>query len=205
MLKIRFSSFTKQQIAKGAAMLFLSLMAISTNAQSLFSKPYKYRNSGSYEKGKSILSLGYGLDQMGAFKEEHYVTNRALGPFMAQVEQGVLDELGVAFRIEAGFSSGAFLQDQFNITSLGVGANITYHFNKFIPVEALDVYVGGGVAVRYNTLAFEKNVRAGLEEVKVNPVAFIGARYYILPNVGIFAQGGYDGFSTVQLGINMAF
>lgn len=205
MQKNRFLSFTKQKVAKGAAMLFLSLLAISSNAQSFMGKSYSYRNSGSYEKGKSILSLGYGLDQIGAFKDKHFVTNRTLGPFMAQVEQGVLDELGVAFRMEAGFSSGTYTAQQFNITSLGLGINLTYHFNKFIPIEALDVYVGGGVSARYNILAFERNVMSGTEEIKVNPVAFLGARYYFIPNLGVFAQGGYDGFSTVQLGLSVAF
>ncbi len=195
----------KQRILKGTTLLLLSLFMISSSANSFYKTPYKYRNSGSFEKGTSILSLSYGFDYQHGFKDKFYVANSHLGPFQAQIEQGVLEELGVAFRMGVAFSEGKHMTYQFNTTSFTLGLHAIYHFNRFIPLESLDVYVGAGVGGRYNVLAFERNEMTGVEEFKVNPVAFLGVRYYITPNFGIYAQGGYDGFSTIQAGVSFRF
>ncbi|HZH87584.1 MAG TPA: hypothetical protein VFD78_00240 [Chitinophagaceae bacterium] len=196
----------KQRILKSTTLLLLSLFAISSYGQSFYHHSYKYRNSGSFDKGTSILSLSYGVfDYKHGFKDEFYKANSHLGPFHAQIEQGVLEELGVGFRMGVAFSEGKHNTFQFNTTSFTLGLHAIYHFNRFIPVEPLDVYLGAGVGGRYNVLAFERNEMTGVEEFKVNPVAFLGVRYYFVPNVGVFAQGGYDGFSTIQAGLSFRF
>jgi len=195
----------KKQILSFVALIILCVSGSVSFAQSHFYKnAYKFRNSGAYDKETALLSVAYGvLDFQHGFKEKDFKADGNLGPFYAQLEKAVMDELGIGFKMAAGFTYGDYHGlNHFNTTNLALGVHAIYHFNKFIPWEFLDVYAGAGAGVRYNILTFERNiVEDGKDEIKVFPEAFVGVRYYFIPQLGVFVQGGYDGFSSLQAGL----
>lgn len=195
----------KKHLFRGLTTVLLSVFALSLNAQSFYSDSYKMRNNGTYEKGNTIASLSYGFGFNHGFKNNFYKADGALGPFYAHLENAVMDELGVGFKMAAGFSYGKHLGHQFNANGFGLGVHAVYHFNKLLPWNFLDVYVGAGVAGRYNIITFERNMLDGKDEFAFDPDVFVGARFYFVPQFAFFVQGGYDGMSHTQVGLSFKF
>lgn len=169
---------------------FLALFAMDTKAQDFYSQSYASRNSGSFSKSTSLLSIQYGFgDQLG-------YSYGYVGPFYLRYEQAVLDELGLSAYVAPGFG----FSSNYSRFDLAFGAIAYYHFNKFIPVEQLDVFLGAGIAfLTGNSSTSDKF------HFNTRPAFKGGARWYFNPKVAGVVEFGYDASSYTQIGVTFRF
>jgi hypothetical protein len=194
---------------------FLGLYANEALAQSkgrsFYSTPYKSRNSGSFDRNTSILSLGYGVPNRTAARYDFWNdANRVgFGPIYLKYEHGIIDEVGIGIYGAMAASQhkhGPNNRFRDRTLALSFGAMGYYHFNKLIPVRQLDVYAGAGLGFRHQVYHYDDDFR----DDSINdfdPLALfkVGARYYFTRGFGVYAEGGYDGMSDVNLGITFRF
>ena len=169
-----------------------------------------------FEKGSSVISVGLGignvwksfLEDFTSYPDNSYkVSNN--GTF------SLIYEYGFSKRISAGIALGYYeVEGKFNgagtgftfsetLTNFSILARANYHIGKS---KKFDPYVGGGIGYfhfKYN------NDRPEIINSK-SPGAFgysaqLGARYYFVPNFGVFAEVGYVGGSLFQLGATYKF
>ncbi len=188
-----------------------ALFGVAQDAQaqsSFYSTPYKSRNSGSFEKGAHLLSFGWGAPNVAANSINSWGNRRiGFGPAYAKYEYGIMSEISLGVRL--GVASGHYRYNDLKANNFAIGASFLgyYHFNKLIPVKQLDVYVGAGLGFRH--LASERIV--GNRNVVTDnsftpmPVGVAGARWYFTPSFGVYAEAGYDGLSSANIGIALKF
>lgn len=176
----------------------------------------KAQEVGAFEKGSSIISLGYGIgNEWKGFLEDftdypdnsYKVTNN--GTYSLIYEYGVSNKIsaGIALgysQVEGNFNgAGTGFTFTEKLTNFSVLARANYHVGKF---EKFDPYVGGGIG--YFHFNYE-NDRPEITNSK-SPGAFgysiqLGLRYYLTSQLGAFAEVGYVGGSLVQLGASYKF
>lgn len=193
-------------------MLVLLVSAISlssfsfANAQDaqkdFYNYKYKERNSGSFDKNTNLVNLGFGVPN-----QLRYNSGSGFGPIYVKYEHGLLDEIGIggelAFttaRTKRNSQNKAFRRTGFNLGVLGY-----YHFNKFIPLSKLDVYVGLGVGSQIITYSNDFGTADQTTDASPIFLSKVGARWYFTPGFAAYVEGGYDNLSYVNLGVTFRF
>lgn len=162
-----------------------------------------------FDKGNSIISVGYGigniwktfLEDAVSYPDDTYkVSNN--GTYTLIYEYGVSKKVSVGLAIGFSEVEGNFIGfgEKFTekLTNLSVLARANYHIGNF---KNFDPYLGGGIGYYHFNYS---NDRPGLVNSKV-PGAFgysaqLGLRYYFSSHWAAFGEAGYVGGSLVQLG-----
>ncbi|GEM_PF-439034 len=179
-----------------AAIAALSIGSITdASAQVIkgfYKQSYKARNNGTFDKGTGIFSIGLGAPYI----YDNY-SRTTFPPVYAKYEMGIMDEVGVGLVGGMGFGRNRYNDDNFFTTTIGVLGY--YHFNKFIPLQKLDVYAGLGIGMDINNRNYN-----GTE---VNPLFLFkaGARYYFTHSFGVYIESGYDMLSVANAGQILRF
>lgn len=190
------------------AALALSPMVASAQSSSFYKTPYKTRNSGSFHKGDNVVSFGLGLGRV-------YMNNvSTLGTYSwglptmyAKYEYGIMDEISIGGRVGMGTGRYKYMNTRAKSFGMSMAALGYYHFNKLIPVSKLDVYAGAGLGFVYRSYErFDSgNFLYTTNDFSVLPVFVVGARWYFTETFGVYGESGYDGLSSVNLGISLKF
>jgi hypothetical protein len=186
-----------------------------------------------FDKGKSIVSVGYGFPNLGAsiFKSA-YGTEvgykvTGIGPMFLKYEYGVSEKIGLG--IIAGYSgftikwqeeystynstTGTYSTGYYNwnlkYTSPSVGVRFNYHFAT---KDKLDPYFGVGAGWRGGSFSYSTDDPNGTGTVTKVKVLFpvympitVGMRYYFTDNIGAYIELGIDKGSVVQGGLALKF
>jgi hypothetical protein len=206
--------------------MFLSFFNLNTQAQNgreFYHTPYNTRNSGSFDKGTNLISIGYGFPNY--LYNGYNVTNTRLdgrrlgfGPGMLKYEFAIRDEVGLGIVLQGAGKSFRYTAGNTVYTdhAWGVGGAFMgyYHFNKLIPVEKLDVYAGLGINFTYQELNRDAAyynyyydyygyyyTDAVRSDFSVRPNGVLGVRYYVAPKFSFYAEAGYTSFSSLNLGM----
>ena len=201
---------------KLCATLLIAGMGISVlpaqaqnTGKAFYKQPYQTRNSGSFSKDASILSIGYGFPNESGTGYSHWNNGNRMGfgPAYIKYEHGVIDELGIGGYAAFAASRYKYNNDDVDRTvAIGMGVLAYYHFNKLIPVKQLDVYAGAGIGFR--NLTYTEDGRRGSDsdtDFEVLPIINVGARWYFTPRFAVYLEGGYDEMSEVNTGITFSF
>lgn len=177
--------------------------AQSSTGHNFYKQSYASRNSGSFDKNSSLLTLGYGFPNVttGGYWDNGF------GPLYVKYEHGILNEVGIGGYL--GFAASAHDGPGYkdNATAIGFGVLGYYHFNKLIPIKQLDVYAGVGIGFingHYNYDAHSPFNRSD-SYFDVNGIFKAGARWYFTPGFSVFLEAGYDGMSDANLGVSFRF
>ena len=157
-----------------------------------------------FEKGTSVVSLGYGVGNLSKFifneirKNTQQFDYRSTGPFLGKYEYGVTDHIGVGISIAhvgVNASFGKMIEDTLYTGSLAwrntsVLGRVNYHFAQS---ERLDVFLGAGIGFRFGRskldVDYERPDVIGIPRIPVIfPLGFettVGVRYFLLENVGL--------------------
>jgi opacity protein-like surface antigen len=176
----------------------------------------------SFEKGKVIISAGYGIGNLNKSLFNTYSGNigykySGTGPLFAKFEYGISDKVGFGVNVnhiganitynEEG-SNGETYQSKLNWKNTSVLARLNLHFSRS---EKLDAYWGAGLGYRFGGWKYSDNdpnsVDSNYEFKTVIPFGFettIGVRYYIVEHVGIYAEAGIAK-APLQFGLSVAF
>jgi hypothetical protein len=186
---------------------FVFVLAITSygqnNGRAFYKQSYKSRNSGSFDHNASILSLGYGFPNHSGAGYWRGGSRVGFGPAYLKYEHGIIDELGIGGYIAFAASRYKNNNDVEHTSAFGMGILAYYHFNKLIPVSQLDVYLGAGLGFR----SWAHTDRDGIRDSNFDPLPIgkIGARWYFTPKFAVYAEGGYDDMSYVNIGITFRF
>jgi hypothetical protein len=185
-----------------AVVIGLLLMNVNANAQA-------------FNKGQQAFSAGYGLGTLnGAVNNvlnNYGIQSQSLyGPYYAKYEKGLTKHIGFGFnasvvRNDWTLNTGARISEVSGLTSgaqaevlrwsYSAVARLNYHFAKKANAK-LDPYFGTGIGYRSSNWKVESASSEfdGLTRYIPNtPLAFeftLGARYYFLPNMGVYAEFG---------------
>ncbi len=208
----------KKSILTFALLLGMTLLFADVHAQSgraFYKTPYKSRNSGSFSRKASLLSFGIGFPNRSGTGLDYWNDDDrrlGIGPGYVKYEHGLTDEIGLGGYVAAAASRYKYgpnrrYTDHIFAGSLGIMG--FYHFNKLIPVRKLDVYAGAGVGVRQLTYSYDDNFPGDTSDDRTSftamPLFKVGARWYFTRMFGVYAEGGYDKMSDVNLGITLRF
>lgn len=188
------------------AVVVCSGVAFSQNSSSFYKSSYESRNSGSFDKSTSLISIGYGVPNVPTNDYSGVSSNRlAFGPVYGKYEHGFLrDEVGLGGQIAFSFGRIKYpgTSDVTHVNAFDIGVLGFYHFNKLIPVESLDVYAGLGFTIRHVGYTYD-NSTYGVSYTTTDVFgAFrVGARYYVKPGLGIYGDLGYDNMSVFNFGV----
>jgi hypothetical protein len=208
----------KKSILTLALLLGATLLSSSIYAQSgkaFYKTPYKSRNSGSFDRRSGLLSFGIGFPNRSGTGLDYWGGDErraSIGPGYIKYEHGVTDEIGVGGYVAAAASRYKYGPDRRytdRIFAGSLGFMGYYHFNKLIPVRMLDVYAGAGVGIRQLTYSYDDDFNGFEDDDRTNftamPLVKVGARWYFTKMFGVYAEGGYDKMSDVNLGITLRF
>ena len=161
--------------------------------------------SGIFSKDNMVINAGVGIGT--------YISDKGLSmtipPISASFEYGVADLFDGKGGIGVGGYASYLLRrsnEEYN------GANNSYNVGDFIIgprglfhyqlVDNLDTYAG--IMIGYDIVSFSQSYGANLSGSGFYSAFFIGARYYITNNIGVFGELGY-GVSPLQLGLCYKF
>lgn len=211
--------------SKPVATVLLLLMHASLNAQpappdeaaapatsaddAFYKQPYSSRNSGSFGKDFQLFSFSYGFPNWlySGYGTQPFVPsyNRSsFGPVMARFEIAVREEVGVGALVQVAARRWRYGIYRDHSLGVGVGAMGYYHGNKLIHVKSLDLYAGAGPGLSYRRLDHDEDFPATDDSrVGFDIFGVAGARYYFTPSFAAFAEAGYTGFSSLNLGVTL--
>lgn len=176
-----------------AALSFSSVADASAQViKGFYKQSYKARNNGTFDKGTGIFSIGLGAPYAyGGYRN-------TLPPIYAKYEMGIMDEVGIGIVGGLGLGKNRYSDEGYFGTVVGLLGY--YHFNKFIPLQKLDVYAGVGFGFDIHNRTYN-----GDTEADVLPLFKVGARYYFSNSFGVYLESGYDRLSAANLGITLRF
>lgn len=190
-------------LALGLGLGATSVASAQDNGRAFYKQSYESRNSGSFDRNTSIVSIGYG------FPNSTYSGNwdNGFGPIYGKYEHGIIDEVGIGgyLGLAAASHSSPHYKDKFS--AFGMGVLGYYHFNKLIPVHQLDVYAGAGLGFVNGHYKFDDHspYSTSSSYFDVNAIFKAGARWYFTQGFGAFLEFGYDNMSSVNLGVSFRF
>jgi hypothetical protein len=195
--------------------LLLSDVGYAQSGRGFYNTPYKSRNSGSFDRTSGLLTFGVGFPNRSGAGFDYWGGNErraGIGPGYIKYEHGIMDELGIGGYVAAAASRYKYGPDRRytdRVFSVSVGAMVYYHFNKLIPVSKLDVFAGAGLGVRQLTYTYDDDATGDFDDDRTSfdgmPLFRVGARYYFTKVFGVYAAGGYDNMSDIDLGITFRF
>lgn len=164
--------------------------------------PYATRNSGSFGKGASLLTICYGIPN-SIFGQAVYGSGGSgysiVGPIKIAYETALLDELGIT----PSFMYTHAISDYETVIGSALGVRGYYHFNKLIPAPQLDVFTGVGF---YIGTVLSSWHGGGTEYIFWGTPTFsVGARYYLGTSFGFYSEVGVTGGSFVDVGVTFRF
>ena len=150
-----------------------------------------------YEKGDKLLNAGinlggtYGGGGIGAG---------------ASFEGGIHDFISVGGQLDFvhwGYGGGVYSYG-WSYNFISIAARGSYHYGKhFLKMDKLDLYAGPALGYRIASSSYD-GVGYDAYGSGVFFGAFAGARYYFKPNMGVFAEVGYNA-SPLKVGITFKF
>ena len=178
-------------------LLFCAVFSTSVNAQSVFSK------------GDNIVNAGLGLGNPHSpkigdvFLTNEYKWKIAVPPISASYETCIIDNLfndksAIGVGGYLGFASYKRKITDSRYTSAIFGVRGAFHYQL---VDNLDTYAGvmAGYRIGKYTNSTYKNDPGFASDT------FLGARYYLMDNLGVFAEVGWGGIGYLQLGVTLKF
>jgi len=157
--------------------------------------------SGIFTKGDMAVNAGVGLGS--------YISDKGFAmtvpPISASFEYCVADLFDEKGAIGVGGYAGYLLRKSngnisFNVGDFIIGPRGLFHYQF---VDKLDTYAG--LLIGYDVVSFSKTDETyPLTGSGFYSAFFIGARYYITKNIGVFGELGY-GVSPLQLGLCCKF
>lgn len=194
-----------------------SCIVVAQSSVNFYDQPYGQRNSGSFDKHTQMITLKYGLGNISGtgylnLDYNERISHTNIGPLYLQYEYGIAEEIGIL-----GYGSYAYAKDVMgsvnpkdyytHAVSLGVGA--LYHFNKVIHLPRLDLYAGMGLGFKSVSSRSRPSDGAGVTaKVSDNTGLFfikLGARYYILDQLGVHLELSPDKMSALNVGLAYRF
>jgi hypothetical protein len=178
--------------------LFTGLVLIFSNAS---------LSAQVFEEGSKFLHVGVGVGSPYAYSG----SKMGVPPLHAAFEIGVTDKIGVGGLV--GYTSSSydqvFFTDNYSwkFSYLILGARGAYHF---LDHDKIDAY--GGLLLGYNIASAKfESTDPDLERFVTEPSvgglaigAFVGGRYMISDNSGVFAELGYN-IAWLSLGYTAKF
>lgn len=180
-------------------------------------------NAQSFEKGKVIVSGGYGFGNLSkailkTYQSETGYKASSIGPIFGKVEYAVSDKVGIGVNVahiginasyqtssSDGEGNTTTYNEKFKWNNTSVLARLNLHFAKS---EKLDAYWGAGLGYRFGSWKWESEAADTSQDFPfVNPFGFettIGVRYYFIPNLGVYAEAGIAK-APIQFGLSAAF
>jgi opacity protein-like surface antigen len=173
-------------------------------------------DGSTFERGRSTLSIGYGVVSLdlGKALTKGFIgigsttqATTSLGPLYAKYEYAVNTNWGLG--IDAMYSDYKITYKDYNddtyflksnTLSLLVRAN--YHFDS---ASKFDPYIGFGLG--YRTRTYEENdpgLTIGDSEFPLGLNLTLGTRYYFTPNFGVYTEIGLAK-SLLQGGLSLSF
>ncbi|WP_152559923.1 hypothetical protein [Hymenobacter sp. IS2118] len=154
-------------------------------------------SGGPFAVGNQVLNLGMGVGSSGSYGADQVGGNPSISPALnLSYERGL-------FVIGPGVLGAGVLGGYQSATrDLGSGGKLKY--NDFLlalrgafhyPVlPELDAYAGLSVGLRYTKAAYEGSAPApeAGSNARLTPGIFVGGRYFLLENLGVFTELGYD-------------
>lgn len=198
----------------------------------LFCSTKTFAQDEAYQQGNSIISVGYGFPNLTdvvftVFNSNPGYSISAFGPIHFKYEYALNHHWGLGITIgyeeaKVQWENTDYVYDPntgyydipvsyaagYKGSNIGILARANYHF---LTSSKFDPYFG--FALGYNDWAFtyfndDPNYSGGGSTVKVPiPLALsvtIGCRYYFTPNIGIYAELGYEK-DVIQFGFSGKF
>jgi len=164
--------------------------------------------TGVFNKGDMAINAGVGIGAYINHNNPDYTFSMTIPPITGSFEYGILDQLidgqasigigGYAgYILFRGNSRSPNNGNGFNVGDFVIGPRGLFHYQF---VDKLDTYAG--FMLGYDIVSFSQP--NGSSGSKFCPAIFIGARYYIIDNIGFFGELGY-GVSPLQLGLCYKF
>jgi hypothetical protein len=162
--------------------------------------------------GSNVLNLGVGFFGGYAYAGYSHVSETpAISLYyeriFKQLGPGKLS-LGGGFEYKSVSSKYSFGGYEATWRYLIIAFRAAYH-PDFIKVEKLDAY--GGVAIGFQNVTYTDTyvdnnggVYGDAYPSRFYPSVFVGARYYFVPQFGVFAEAGY-GITILKTGLSLKF
>ena len=171
------------------------------SGKAFYNSPYKTRNSGSFDARYSILSFGLGAPNK-AVQDTYAGWSRSGSPVVyAKYEHVIIEEVGIGGQVALSGGSYKAGNDKVKIFAFHMAVLGYYHFNKLIPVKALDVYAGAGLGLRVRSASGDTNGYNGFDDTNITVPVRVGGRYYFSDNFGAYLEAGWDDMSDVAIGV----
>ncbi len=198
---------------------FSTLPTNSKSDKNFHKNFYESEESDDLLTNKMTISVGYGAPRISFgtisyyFQDKVDFTERASGPYFFKIGYGISKNVEVGLNVnlsgaEATFKTGNNNQYQatVNYTSWSALGRVNFHF---FSNETFSSYVG--LSLGYRNFLFEYTDNSSLSpSLPKLPVGIlssevgIGARYFFLPNVGLYAEVGLSR-TVLQGGLTFRF
>ncbi|HEY5747570.1 MAG TPA: hypothetical protein VIU12_15945 [Chryseolinea sp.] len=170
------------------------------SGKAFYNSPYRTRNSGSFDASYSILSFGLGAPNRPVQDDFNGWNHSGLPVLYGKYEHGIMDEIGIGGQLAITGGSNKYNNNKVNIFAFHMAVLGYYHFNKLIPVKALDVYAGAGLALRIRSGSDDNSNRDDNDTNVTIPVK-VGGRYYFTDKFGAYLEVGWDDMSDANIGV----
>lgn len=153
--------------------------------------------SGPFDVGNHVLNLGIGVGSGNNYSDKLVGGNSSVSPAINLTYERGLFAIGpgvLGAGVFAGYQGATYKLsngNQWKYTDVMLAVRGAFHY-PILP--ELDTYAGLGVGLRYSRAAYEGSTSAAGtgSSAKLAPGIFVGGRYYLLSNLGVFAELGYD-------------
>jgi hypothetical protein len=160
-------------------------------------------NAQLFSKGDRVINLGIGAPVF--LGGSGYETKLPLisGSFDYGLFDGLLEgkaSIGVGGYL--GYAANRFKymdNSGYDFSYLIIGPRASFHYN---PIDKLDTY--GGLLLGYNFVGSSGNGLKPDNGSRFTPALYVGARYYFVGNISVFAEAGY-GISLIEVGLSFKF
>ncbi|MBS3915670.1 MAG: outer membrane beta-barrel protein [Bacteroidetes bacterium] len=178
-------------------------------------------NAQPFEKGNTVVSLGYGFGNLGSaiastYKDEPGFKSSNFGPIYVGVENMVSDKIGLGISFNYVGTTFSWTGDD----SMGTG-NYTYKWKRntwsallrtnvhFGESDKFDPYIGIGIGYRTakNEYTSTDPTFTPVSTKTLIPLGFeavFGARFYATENINIFAEVGIAK-APIKFGVGYKF
>jgi len=208
------SSTAKTPAASSQSQEPTTLQKGVTQVQTVLNTMYEPQSTSTFHPGNSALNVGLGLfganhgyDVFGSVKQSPALS--------VAYERGITDSFGPGTLSVGGLLGYKHYYYDFpktdykaSWTDVLLMARGSYHYNLTSNPQ-IDTYAGLTVGVRLNTYSNTNTNSASRdaysdEGLHLATGIFLGGRYFVTDNVGVFAEAGYD-MTYFKLGLTAKF
>lgn len=187
---------------------------------------------GAYDKGTTVITAGYGIPEIyrlglrAVYSGYNSVSVRGFGPILLKGDYGIM-KFNWGHKVGAGIVLGysgtsvtysyyetntyaynALYTEKNKYNTFLIGARGTYHY---FTTDKLDCYASIGLGFNINTYSYTTNNPRGVAYRSASNRSFLynsftaGIRYYFTPNIGVYAEAGWDASAPLQGGLAVKF